>query len=143
MARYSVRRVDPSNAKHACVLAGLHWHTLPGTHFPLLEGMWWMVYHGSEPVAFAGMWRSGSQENAGYMCRSGVLKEHRGHGLQRRLIRARERAARRKGWKWMISDTTESPASAVNLERCGYRPFNPAKPWFRKDTIYWRRALTK
>jgi GNAT superfamily N-acetyltransferase len=143
MAGYRVARVSPCNARAVQWLAYLHAKTFPGTDFPLLEGQWWIAFKGREPVGFAGMWKSSTQENTGYMCRSGVLRAHRGNGLQAKMIRARERAARRKGWKWMICDTTDSAASAVNLKRCGYEPFDPPAPWFRKDTVYWRRSLTK
>jgi GNAT superfamily N-acetyltransferase len=79
---------------------------------------------------------------AGYVCRVGVLKEHCGHGIQLRLMRAMEARARRNGWKCMVSDTTRNIPSANNFIRAGYRLYLPQYPWAFPDTLYWRKIIS-
>jgi GNAT superfamily N-acetyltransferase len=92
-------------------------------------GHWWLAVHGRTAVAFAGLIPSTYISNAGYFCRVGVLKAHCGQSLQLRLMRALESRARHNGWTWLISDTTDNPASANNFIKAGYRLFNPADAW--------------
>jgi GNAT superfamily N-acetyltransferase len=76
------------------------------------------------------------------MCRAGVVRSHRGKGLQKRLIRVRERKAREHGWKWLITDTASyNVASSNNLAACGFKLFRPSRPWGHDDGLYWRKAL--
>ena len=102
-------------------------------------GHWWLIFNRGEPVAFAGMKLSTRWSDCMYLCRSGVLPEQRGKGLQRRLILVRERAARQMGMAWLISDTTCNPASANSLIACGFRLYEPRDPWGNKHTLYWRK----
>jgi hypothetical protein len=58
---------------------------------PEEDGWWWSVL-GREPIGFAGLQRSQRFYDMGYLCRSGVMRDHsgvmrdhRGHGLQVRL----------------------------------------------------------
>ena len=140
---YAIRKVDTGDAKVAETIAKLHRLTLgAGCPFPYLSGHWWLVFSKDAPVGFAGM-KETTHGGAGYLCRAGVLRAHRGHGLQRKLIRVRERQAVANGWTQCCSDTSDNPISANNLIACGYRIFNPAKPWGFRHTIYWRRTLTK
>ncbi len=76
-----------------------------------------------------------------YLCRSGVVPEHRGKGLQKRLIRVRETYARNMAMNWVISDTTCNPPSANSLIACGFKLYEPAQPWGNRSTIYWRKRL--
>ena len=93
------------------------------------------------PIAFGGMVRSTRAHNAGYLCRFGVLNEHRGNALQLRLTRALELRAPRNGWSSVVSDTTDNPASANNFIRAGYRLHQPSCPWGYPNTLYWRKTI--
>lgn len=104
-------------------------------------GWWWIVYDGDKPIGFAGMYRSNRWRDAGYLCRSGVLPAYRGRGLQKRLIRLRERKGRAIGLAWLISDTYENPPSANSLIACGYRTYQPVEPWGAEGVTYWRKKL--
>ncbi|MCA2979320.1 MAG: GNAT family N-acetyltransferase [Myxococcaceae bacterium] len=104
-------------------------------------GWWWLAYLGDEPVAYAGM-RPGVTPSYAYLCRAGVLQEHRGHRLQPRLVRAREAHARRLGFTHAVSDTAYyNVASANNLIRAGYRLYKPAAPWSWDTQLYWLKPL--
>lgn len=104
-------------------------------------GHWWIAYDGQLPIGFAGLLPSVKWSDAGYLCRAGVVRSHRGHGIQKRLIRVRERKARSLQWSWLVSDTLDNPASANSLIHCGYRLFHPAKPWGLPGALYWRKRL--
>ena len=135
-----IRKVDP--VQYAGVIHGMHRECFPGIVLPQLHGDWWLAQEGDVLKGFAGLWPSVRVEGAGYLCRAGVMPGARGQGLQRRLIRVREKAARRKGWVALFSDTDPRNAhSQANLIACGYRPFRPSELWSGDDWVYWRRVL--
>lgn len=105
------------------------------------EGSWWVVCADGEPIAFAGMRTSRRWTDCGYLCRSGVAPEWRGKGLQKQLIKARIAHAKRIGMRWLITDTTDNPASSNSLIACGFRLYEPIDPWGGKRTLYWRRKV--
>jgi GNAT superfamily N-acetyltransferase len=105
------------------------------------DGRWWIAYRGRVPVAYLGMIASTHYPNAGYFKRVGVLPEHRGQGLQARLMRVMERAARQSGLDLLVSDTTDNVPSANNFVRSGWLMFSPEFPWSFPQSLYWRKAL--
>lgn len=137
IGRYRIRRVagpglDVVRALHkACFLDG----------YEPDHGFWWVVEYKGKPVAFAGLTKSRTTPDAGYLCRAGVVEAHRGRGLQRRLIRIRERKARALGWKTLVSDTFTNIPSSNNLIACGYTLFNPTDRWSFVGALYWRKAI--
>lgn len=107
---------------------------------------WWIAYSNREPAAFAALAEAYATPNLGYLKRAGVLPEHRGKGLQLRLIRVREAYARKLGCTGMITDTTNNPASANTLIKAGYRLYQPANPWaftcdMGQHSLYWEKNL--
>lgn len=107
-----------------------------------VKGWWWLIDDGEESVAFAGMTKSSRWHDTIYLCRAGVMWAHRGHGLQKRLIKAREAYARRLGYRWLITDTArENFASANSLVACGFRLYRPSKPFGRKGALYWKKRI--
>jgi GNAT superfamily N-acetyltransferase len=143
LSSYRIREVDGHDDEITDCLTELHRLTFfGGASIPPFDwGHWWLAYHEAEPVAFAGAVPSTHVRNAGYFCRVGVLRAHWGNRLQLRLMRAMERRARRMGWRWMVSDTTDNVASANNFIRAGYRMYQPRDPWAFPDTLYWRKAI--
>lgn len=107
------------------------------------DGRWWIAYRGTVPSAYLGMIASTHYPNAGYFKRVGVLPEHRGNGLQARLMRAMERAARRSGLDLIVSDTTHNVPSANNFVRSGWLMFEPEFPWSFDHALYWRKDLRR
>jgi GNAT superfamily N-acetyltransferase len=106
------------------------------------HGDWWIIYD-PMPVAFAGLQPSVRTEGAGYLNLAGVLPHARGKGYQRKLIRVREREARKKGWVLLLTDTRPNNAHSMNnLIACGFRPFCPTVRWSpHKEWVYWRKIL--
>lgn len=109
----------------------------------LTVGYWWLVrdVETKETVAFAGLTPASYDANTGYLKRVGVLKEARGHGLQKRLLRVRERKARKLGWFTLLTDTTDNPPSANSLIAGGFKIFDPSYRWAFGHSIYWKKEL--
>jgi GNAT superfamily N-acetyltransferase len=141
---YRIREVDGEDDEIADTLADLHRLTFfdraPIPQFD--QGHWWLAYHETLPVAFAGVVTSLHAPNAGYFSRVGVLKKHGGNVLQLRLMRALESRARHNGWSCIVSDTTDNIASANNFIRAGYRLYRPEYPWAWPNSLYWRKPIT-
>ena len=105
------------------------------------RGWWWLGTDGQQTVAFCLLTPSSQWSDTAYLARSGVLPAWRGQGLQKRMINLRERFARRHGYRWMISDTTDNFPSANSLISKGYKLYSPSKPWAYEVTLYWRKKL--
>lgn len=128
--------------KNPSVINILQKRCLPLDETYLFEGsFWWAVFDSEIPVGFGGYCPSDKWDNTIYLCRSGILEEYRGNGLQKKLIKRRLKHAKRKGFEWAYTDTTENPASANSLISCGFKMYIPDDPWGTKQTIYWRRRL--
>lgn len=107
-----------------------------------VEGHWWIAYCGDEPVAFGGIKSLAPlEEDVGLFTRAGVIPEHRGRGLQARLIRIRLRFAKKHGWGLVLTSTYDNPPSANNLIRQGFLMYDPSYRWMSKGTLYWIRKI--
>lgn len=107
---------------------------------------WWIIEDKGEGIAFAGLRPCQLAHNAGlaYLIRAGVRRTHRGRGLQRDLIRARIRMARRHGFTELVTYVMAyNVASANNLISCGFKLYRPANPedWGGKTALYFRKPL--
>ena len=107
---------------------------------------WWTIEDKGEAIAFAGLRPCQEAHNAGlaYLIRAGVRRTHRVRGLQRQLIRARVRMARRHGLKEVVTYVMAyNMASANNLISCGFKLYRPAKPqdWGGKTALYFHKSL--
>ena len=140
---FRIREVDGHDDEIEDTLTDLHRLTFfNGAPIPKFDqGHWWLAYHETIPVGFAGIIAPTRAFNAGYLCRVGVLRKHWGNALQLRLMRALESRARLNGWCCMVSDTTDNPASANNFIRAGYCLYEPQHPWGYPNTLYWRKFI--
>jgi GNAT superfamily N-acetyltransferase len=138
--KFSLRKIDIRNPAMVSLLIHLQKQILPAdSPYKPDRGHWWVAYaEDGKPVAFAGLVRSIKWTDTGYLCRAGVLNEFTGHGLQRRLILARIRKAKELGWNWLITDTTNNPASSNSLINCGFKIYRPGQPWGFRNAIYWK-----
>ena len=140
---YRFSLVDLDDEEAVALLRGLHEESF-GDAAPVPEldyGWWWVGRDGREPVAFCGLVESTIGPGVGYLKRAGVLRSHRGRGLQRRMLSIRERRARRAGLSSVITDTTDNVPSANNLIKAGYKLFNPVVRWSFQHSLYWRKDL--
>lgn len=143
--KYVIRQVSAPGPKRAALLRELHIATL-GRDCPMPDfsvGWWWIAYaEDGSPAGFTGVTQSSLAEEYGYLKRSGVVAAHRGHGLQKRFIRVRERRARKNGWRYLISDTTDNVPSSNNLIRTGYVLTDSYQPWAWKNSLYWIKKVS-
>jgi GNAT superfamily N-acetyltransferase len=141
---YRFAKVDTDDDEVVELLGELHELTFGNTAKPPEwdYGWWWIGWHrrSAAPAAFCGVVQSSLDEGAAYLKRAGVVPAHHGQGLQRRMIRIRERCARRLGFVRMITDTTDNHRSANNLIAEGYRLWAPL-PWAWEHSLYWTKAL--
>ena len=121
------------------LVAAMDWFLFPADdHYPVQIAQWWLAYRDGYLAGYCGARMIGDDA---YLCRAGVLNGHRGHGIQRKLIAARVRWARRHGAARVISDTAPwNVSSSNNLIRCGFTTYAPQEEW-REVAIYWERAL--
>jgi len=138
--KFTVKKVDIRNSAIQSLLLFLQRKILPeDIPYEPTRGHWWIAYaECGKPVAFAGLVRSIKWNDTGYLCRAGVLDGFNGNGLQLRLIKARLAQAKRLGWNWCITDTTNNPASANSLINAGFKMYTPANPWSFRNACYWK-----
>lgn len=135
-------RILRASGRHLETLRALHTLTFPlDDHEDYTSGAWWLVWDGDEPVAFAGSRFAVTEESAVYLSRCGVLKSHRGQGLQRQLLKRRLTHAKTLGVSRVISTTYLNTPSANNLIAAGFRLYDPETPWGLSGTCYWRKEL--
>lgn len=104
-------------------------------------GHWFVVTDSNTVMAFAQL-KVTALPGYGYLSRSGVYEEYRGKGYQVKLIRARERKARKLGLTHLVCDTSNNNhASSNSLIRCGYKLYEPKERWAFADGLYWIKAL--
>jgi N-acetylglutamate synthase-like GNAT family acetyltransferase len=137
-----IKRVDIRKESVQLKLSVLQNKCLPfDTPYDTNFGSWWIATNNNRAIGFAGLVRSVSWTDCGYLCRAGVIPSARGQGLQKKFIYVRIRQAKAFGWKWLVTDTRHNPASANSLIATGFKMFEPTKPWGCKDTLYWRKRL--
>jgi GNAT superfamily N-acetyltransferase len=105
------------------------------------NGTWWIATKDGMDIGFAGLICSPWWSDCGYLVRCGVVADYRGLGLQKKFIRVRIRQAKTLKMNWIVTSTYDNPASANSLISCGFKMFNPSKPWMTKHTSYWRLKL--
>lgn len=102
---------------------------------------WWLAWDGAAAVGFAGVRPSVHGDgNGAFMISAGVTPSHRGKGIQKQLIRARVRWARKRGIGWIWTYThSGNNASMRSLIRCGFLPWRP--PFLPGEWVYWKRDI--
>ena len=143
--KFTIKKVDIRVPATQTILTFLQKKILPeDIPYKTDRGHWWIAYaEDGKPVGFAGLVRSTRWSDTGYFCRAGVLDGFTGHGLQKRLIKARLAQAKRLGWNWCITDTTDNPASSNSLIACGFKLYTPANPWSFKNALYWKYKVNQ
>jgi len=145
MSTFKIIKVDTQVPAIASHLEAMHHVCFPDFPLPGWHGDWWFAMDTDKvPAAFCGLWPSVRFPGAGYLCRAGVMPVARGKGLQRRMIRIRENAARRKGWDALYTDAdAANPASINNLFASGYRAFSPPVLWDGEGFVYFRKIISE
>lgn len=105
---------------------------------------WWIAYDGKKPIGFCSMGLF-SDRQAAFLSLSGVIPGYRGRGLQRRMIKAREKVARTlEGIDRIVSYASyDNIFSANNLIRTGYLLYAPEYLWGVKHAYYFQKWIKK
>jgi len=107
-------------------------------------GAWWIVWDGADYAGFCGINPPVHAGRPAYLVRAGVLPEHRGQGLQKRLIEVRLRYAKKMGWSEAVTYTLCNNAPSANsLIAKGFKVYIPKVPWAsdKDNVIYWKKVL--
>lgn len=141
--KFAIRKANIKSPKIAALITRLQKETLPyDKPYEPVHGVWFIAYaENGDPAAYAGLVQSTQWADTAYLCRAGVLYKYRGKGLQKRLIKARIRAAKTMGFNWLISDTSDNAPSANSLISAGFRMYDPSKPYALNNSLYWRLKL--
>lgn len=109
------------------------------------RGWWWVaVDEDGTVVGFAGMQQSRNYERAAYLERAVVRSSFRHRGIHKKLIRAREKLAKRLSYTYLITDTSRLNCGSMNaLISCRFKTFLPSNPWANYDeaAVYWVKYL--
>jgi GNAT superfamily N-acetyltransferase len=98
---------------------------LKESYFKIRGIHWWLAYKGDEPIGFAGC--SIEKNGEAVFHRTGILFDHRGHGLQRKFIRECLSWASAHGAKYMTAYCTpENVWSANNFIKEGFLMYQVA-----------------
>ena len=108
------------------------------------ESHWWIVEdEDRRPGGFAGLFEYDDRKRTGFLCLAGIIPRLRGQGLQRRLIRVRERRAKILKLSRLISYTaSDNVTSANNLLACGFRLYTPRWEWGIKGGFYLQKLFS-
>ena len=139
---FRIREAVPS--VHYDVLVDLQRECLPGSSMWPIEGThWWIARNADDkPVGFAGLYIENHDYGQAMLCRGGVVKSARGHGLQRDLIRVRERRAKLLDLSRLTTYTADDNVYSMNnLIACGYTTYKPPKGWAMEGFVYWEKTL--
>jgi GNAT superfamily N-acetyltransferase len=138
----NIRRVNPE--KYQGVLDAMQLACLPSDELCAYkpDDLWFIAFDAGTPAAFGCVRPLPLDPGVWYLARAGVLDEYQGRGLQKRLIAARLRAAKRAGAGWVYTDCTAvNYGSANSLIACGFKLFKPGRAWALPNSLYWRKAL--
>lgn len=133
---YQIQEVDgvTSSATINAFKLVAEWPVLQQRHFT--KGYWWLAYLEERPVALAGLVPFEPLPKIGYLKRRYVDPDHRGLGLQFKLMMARELKAKQLGWTHLVGEgPVNNKHSSANFIKAGFNQCEPEQPWER-DSVY-------
>lgn len=100
----------------------------------------WLLYKERNAIGFCSV-RPISRSIL-FLSRAGLQWDHRGHGLHRRMIKARIKYARQNNYKCIITYTIYSNTrSARNLIKEGFELYDPEWEYAGKHCLYFKKEL--
>ncbi len=132
-----------NQTKKVKLIKELHEKCFPGEEFyeHKKNKYWIAVDRNGKPLGFGVATDFG--EGILFFSRSGVLKQYRGNGIHKKLIKVRLRFSVRRKFKSCITYTAiGNHASVNNLTACGFKAYTPSKEYVGKDFNYWLFDLT-
>jgi predicted acetyltransferase len=140
--------LDKKDTTSLQVIAKLDKKCFVGDHpVSLKDTYWWIAYsEAGNPVGFSGLRLCRKKENRGlgYFSRAGVIKSYRGHGTQKKMIRARLKKAKQLGLTHCVTYVKGfNLASANSLISCGFKMYSPHYKWGGKAALYFIKCLKR
>ena len=134
---YRIRRTN-----NEFLVRALNAEIFPQDDFYEHEGnIFWIVKKGKEDVGFFQATDCG--DGVMFLSRCGLLESARGQGLHKRMIRTRERYARKHGFESIITYTVrDNISSSVNILKCGYSLYIPEYQYVGDEVLYFKKDLT-
>lgn len=115
----------------------------PGDDLDVRQGLYCWIANcntSGKPIGFCTLTDIGHK--IGFLSRAGVIRDYRGHNLQRRFIRIRERFAKKLGLEKVITYVhNKNYSSLANLIKCGYIIYEPEYDYAGKEFIYLMKVL--
>jgi ribosomal protein S18 acetylase RimI-like enzyme len=151
MKDYRIKRYKPEDTPRA-LINRFDKHFF-GNHLKWSDfenSRWFVAYKGGAPwkdaVGYAGL--QILDDETVFLCRCGVERPHRGHGLQLQLIRKRTNYAKNRGYAFAYTYTThDNIYSMRNLISNKFRPCFLPSDWagteldVEGDVLYWKKEL--
>lgn len=122
----------------------LHKEVMPSDDIDDKESnVYWICYDEyMHPIGFCGCRPLKYDPSTLYLSSAGVLSKYNGMGLHKRLINVRLRYAKRKKFKKVITYTSKDNfQSYSNLQKCGFKLYEPADRYAGDDFLYWIRYI--
>jgi len=127
-------------------------NALAPDRFPMLadhhlaQGYWWLARTWDRSiVGFAGMVPMAPFDvlGVGYLKRAYITQNHRGQGLQLKMLRLREERARALKWTMLVSECgADNTPSQNNFIKAGFVRTTPEQCWGEPGSIYFVKRLT-
>ena len=109
--------------------------------FETVTGVFFVATVDGKPAGFASVRRM--NDGVYELTRAGVVPKHRRKGIQRKLIQARIRWAKRNNVDVLVTYTRlDNFASMSNLLKCGFKFHAPEVPWEGTGLMYFRKEIT-
>lgn len=99
---------------------------------------WWIIEQGNIIIAYCGSWY---KDGICMFNRAWVHPDYRGQGIQKRMIKARLRAAKRYGNTAITYTTVDNDKSANNLIRFGFKLYVPEYKYAGKEMVYFIKTF--
>lgn len=119
----------------------IHQEMMPTDEFDLRSNsILWLAYVDDEPVGYATAVPN-MEESFYFLSGCAVLSKVAGNGIQKKLIKARERHAKKAGIAKLITYTVvDNPKSINSLISQGFKSYTPAYKWVGNQ-LYWYKNL--
>lgn len=104
---------------------------------------YWIAYikHNHEPIGFCIGTDIGDKTM--FLSRAGILLKWRGNGLHRRLIKVRERFAKKNNFECIITYVkSNNPESFSSIIKLRYEAYEPECKYGTTNSIYFKKSLT-
>ena len=134
--KFSIRQT-----KNVKLVKKLHDKIFHGVDFPehIIPTMWIIKDEHGEPAGFC-MTATLIDEGCLFLSRAGVIKKYRGQGLHNRMIKVRERFAKRDELKTILTYTIkENYSSFSHLIKLGYQLYSPEWEYVGNDVFYFKK----